>query len=95
MGMRPGGGKLQRDNDSPTCRASRFPLPAFPSVSGQPERAETMDPRPQPLPPLRALLTEAAEHRRYGDLAAAHAVELAALVALRAIVAETREVRHG
>lgn len=54
-----------------------------------------MDPRPQPLPPLRALLTEAAEHRRYGDLAAAHAVELAALVALRAIVAETREVRHG
>ena len=46
--------------------------------------------------PLRALLAEAGEHRRKGDLAAAHVVELAALIALRGIVAEARrEVRHG
>lgn len=45
---------------------------------------------------LRDLFAEAAEHRRKGDLAAAHVVELAALIALRAIVAEARrEVRHG
>ncbi len=53
-----------------------------------------MDLKPEPLPPLRALLTEAAEHRRKGDLAAAHIVELAALIALRTTVAEARrEVR--
>ena len=45
---------------------------------------------------LRDLFTEAAEHRRKGDLAAAHVVELTALIALRAIAANVRqEVRHG
>lgn len=45
---------------------------------------------------LRGLFAEAAEHRRQGDLTAAHVVELAALVAVRAIVAEARqELRHG
>ena len=40
------------------------------------------------------LLAEAAEHRRRGDLAAAHVAELAALIALRAIAADARrEVR--
>lgn len=32
---------------------------------------------------LRDLFTEAAEHRRKGDLAAAHAVELLAMLAVR------------
>jgi hypothetical protein len=44
-----------------------------------------------PAPPLRVLLAEAAEYRRRGDLAAAHVAELAALIALRAIAAETRQ----
>ena len=45
---------------------------------------------------LRDLFTEAAEHRRKGDLAAAHVVELAALMALHAISADARrEVQHG
>lgn len=43
-----------------------------------------------PATGLRDLFTEAAEHRRKGDLAAAHVVEVAALIALRAIVAEAR-----
>ena len=43
-----------------------------------------------PATGLRDLFAEAAEHRRKGDLAAAHVVELAALVAVRAIVAEAR-----
>lgn len=50
----------------------------------------------QPTMGLRVLLAEAAEHRRKGDLGAAHVLDLAALVALRAIAAEARrEVRHG
>jgi hypothetical protein len=43
---------------------------------------------------LRDLFAEAAEHRRKGDLAAANVVELAALLAVRTIVADARrEVR--
>lgn len=41
-------------------------------------------------PPLRALLTEAAEYRRRGDLAAAAALETDALRAMRARIAAER-----
>jgi hypothetical protein len=45
---------------------------------------------------LRDLFAEAVVHRNKGDLAAAHVVELAALVAVRVAIAEARrEVRHG
>ncbi len=48
-----------------------------------------------PAKGLRDLFTEAAEHRRKGDLAAAHAVELLAMLAVRNIVAGARrEVRQ-
>jgi len=48
----------------------------------------------QPPMGLRALFAEAAEHRRKGDLAAAHAAELLAMLAVRNIVADARrEVR--
>jgi hypothetical protein len=42
---------------------------------------------------LRDLLTEAAEARRLGDLAAANVAELAALVAMRVTLATARETR--
>jgi hypothetical protein len=42
------------------------------------------------LPPLRVLLTEAAEYRRRGDLAAAAALEADALRAMRASIATER-----
>lgn len=40
--------------------------------------------------PLRALLSEAAEHRRHGDVAAAIVLETDALRAIRASVAAAR-----
>lgn len=49
-----------------------------------------MDLQPAPQPPLRALLTEAAEHRRLGDLAAANVLETDALRAIRAGIATAR-----
>lgn len=49
-----------------------------------------MESRPAPTPPLRSLLTEAAEHRRLGDLAAANVLETDALRAIRASVATAR-----
>jgi hypothetical protein len=52
-----------------------------------------MEPKSDPPPPLRALLTEAAEYRRRGDLAAATALETDALRAMRAsMTAERPEV---
>lgn len=54
-----------------------------------------MDLHPAPQPPLRALLAEAAEHRRLGDLAAANVLETDALRAIRASIAAVRqEVRQ-
>lgn len=44
--------------------------------------------------PLRDLLTEAAEHRRLGDLAAATVLENDALRAIRAGITTAREVRQ-
>ena len=52
-----------------------------------------MDLKSEPLPPLRALLTEAAEHRRLGDLAAATVLEADALRAIRATATIAREVQ--
>ena len=49
-----------------------------------------MDLKSEPLPPLRALLSEAAEHRRHGDLAAATVLENDALRAIRASVTTAR-----
>lgn len=49
-----------------------------------------MDIRPEPVAPLRALLTEAAEHRRHGDLAAATVLENDALRAVRTSVTTAR-----
>ena len=43
---------------------------------------------------LRALLAEASEHRRRGDHGAAHVLDVAALIALRAIQSAAREVRQ-
>ena len=52
-----------------------------------------MEPKSDMPPPLRALLTEAAEYRRRGDLAAATALETDALRAMRAsMTAERPEV---
>lgn len=42
--------------------------------------------------PVRALLAEAAELRREGDLGAAHALDVAAVVAARAIACQAGKV---
>lgn len=52
-----------------------------------------MEPTTTTAAPLRDLLTEAAEHRRRGDTGAAVVLDLAALVALRAIQTAARECR--
>ncbi len=49
-----------------------------------------METKSEPQPPLRALLSEAAEHRRRGDLAAASMVENDALRVIRASIASAR-----
>jgi hypothetical protein len=49
-----------------------------------------LEPKTEPQPPLRALLSEAAEHRRRGDLAAAAVLENDALRAIRNSVATAR-----
>lgn len=49
-----------------------------------------MEPTTPPTQPVRALLTEAAEYRRHGDLAAATVLEADALRAIRASVTTAR-----
>ena len=52
-----------------------------------------MEPKTETPPPLRALLSEAAERRRHGDLAAATVLENDALRAIRASVTARAEVQ--
>lgn len=87
--MRPGGENYNATLDSPNIehRASRC---QHSRASRSARKALTMESRPAPTPPLRSLLTEAAEHRRLGDLAAANVLETDALRAIRASVATAR-----